>query len=509
MLNFDPEVDTFGDRILEIDSTKLTYEQAYENPTYIDKALDLENASNTGIPNEFTQFVLRKMAVYEISCRPFEAALDPRAKQYLLKLIGPQVSEERRVHPGNPDERTSLFRSLLTKLFCQKLVMNLRNENCENQSLNLPKLACIFPFQVCKSVPEYRIGILKNFDDRFYNRMQHFLDEHFDKNVPVRETTALFLNNIRHFFDTKFSSKQQSTEYLSKFPRLNDKGIVHFQYLYREYRNVRKHFYNCKRRVPHLYYENDDFRTMPERNIDEIASLLQSIVFRTKPEMYEDLFKKYLFFFVHSLEIEKNPTPVFFIDDMLYQCLKSLRRFRTLREDPINMLDDLAMITLLWLFYREQDFKNYDGYSINLTTLRNIKEYITNFVSNEKNVQIEFKFKTDLYCTLPYRVNNTIAFDVCYANKKHNCRRGIMYFLHQLLCSVLSPGDNPIRCIVCYCAFIGQENRFAIPQDRNIIESVRNFVRLSTKRDISKVFLEPVNNIYLIILYDRLTISQT
>lgn len=509
-LPYDPQVDTFGDRILELDSIKLTYNQACENPTYIDRALDIENASNTGIPIEFTQFVLRKMAVDEVDREKFQNALDPRATQFLMKLIGPQNSEERQVHPANLKEGCSLFRSLFVKSFCIKLFMNLQNKNCEYPSTK--ELARVFPFQVSENVPEYEIDILENFDDRFYNRMERFLDEHFDEELPVRETIELFLKNIRHFFDTKYSSEQQSTEYFSKFPKLNDKGIAHFRHLYDEYKNVRMRYPNCQRRFPKLYYRKEDFWTLPKKNMEELGSLLQPIEFLKKPENYYNTFRKYLFFFVHIRQSGQNRNHVFFIDDMLYQCLRSSRKFRTLREDPMNMLEDLAMITLLWLSFRQVDRKNRDCYSIDLKTLQNIKEYITNLVSCSDNtvVEINSTYLTDLYCRIPFRINNTICFDVSYAGKKRNCQRGIMYLLNQLIRSVCAPGDERITNIVCYSPYLGRENRFVITED--IAESVRNFIRLSTKVDISKISkesLEPMDNVYLDLLQGSLTITET
>ncbi|XP_065226571.1 uncharacterized protein LOC135849865 [Planococcus citri] len=492
LLPYDPEVDSFGSRTLETESGQtITYEEASKDAYYVEKALRLPADD---VPKEFTMFVLRKMAVNEKDFRSFEAAITPEAREYLRKLIEPCHVQYAKVHPVNDKESTSSFRGLFTKVFCKKVISNFA-ENQEDKHYD--KLATVFPFKVTSNVRWCEMKIMKQFDDDFYKEIQKFLDEHFD-NVNAPETVELFLLNIRNFISDTFSAEAllsrlenprvRHDDYLSTFPRLHSEGIDWFRYLYREFANVMK---SLGIYVPTFYRrcDNDYFRRLPERNFADLYSFLEyGHFFKTNRLIYMRRLKKYLFFFVHALAVESNP--VFFIDDMLFECLKSLRRYKTVKED-IALKNDLAMITLL--HYRKQypgSGYSRNNYCLSDFALERIKRYILKSIVPE-NSQLNVTYKTDLLTWMPIRTNEA-CFNVHYSDKSD-----IKNFLECLVCSTMCPDDEPIKYIVDYNAYLGQVYRFDL--SKCDVESLRNFVRLCNTYDVSNVPLEEPNlDIYIL-----------
>ncbi|XP_065226651.1 uncharacterized protein LOC135849920 [Planococcus citri] len=493
LLPYDPEVDNFGSKILEAEAESgqtITYEEAFLNADYVEKALQVPPID---VPIEFTMFVLRKMAVNEKDFRSFVRAIPLQTREYLHKLIKRESAPRVKVHPANDKESTSTFRGIFTKIFCKKVISNFA-ENQEDKHYD--KIATVFPFKVSRLSTDVRwceMKIMQQFDDDFYQEIQEFLDEHFD-NVNAREAVELFLLNIRNFISDKFSAEAlltrrenpggQHDDYLSTFPRLHQGGIERFQFLYREFVNMIK---SNRIYVPGFYFyrygcDEDYFRRLPERNFVDLYSFLDYVdFFKEHREIYMRRFKKYLFFFVHALAVESNP--VFFIDEMLFECLKSLRTYKTVKED-IKIKNDLAMISMLHLRMNLNRGSSKGNYCLSDTALERMKHYILESIV-PKNPQLNVKYKTDLLTWMPFRTKEA-CFNVCYSKKSSNKN-----FLERLLCSIMCPDSESIRYIDEYNAYLGKVYRFDLSM--NDIESLRNFVRLCNTYDVSNEPLEETN----------------
>ncbi|XP_065226692.1 uncharacterized protein LOC135849954 [Planococcus citri] len=521
LLPYHPEVDTYGSRTLETESGQIiTFDEAFHNAEYVKKALDRESED---VPIEFTMFVLRKMAVKEKDFRSFQAALPPQAYEYLEKLIGSDACHMNQVHSKSTykNGKPSSFRGALTKIFCKKVICNVAKNQ---KDAHYDRLAAIFPFKVSKDVPKGELKIFEKFDDDFYAEVQFFLNRHFE-NVDARKMSELFLLNIWNFRLKYFPAKLllerlenpgvQHDDYLSKFPRLHPGGVDQFKFLYREFTNAMKEneiYENCDKyfqTLPETCYafadlysffvedcDDEYFQTLPEKNFEDLYSFFEhENFFDNNRSVYMRRFRKYLFFFVHALSMHPIPNPVFFIDDLLFECLKSLRRYKTC-EEYVFMRDDLTRITILHYRMDLDRSESCGQYYLNNDTLERIKNYILKSVVGgdpaTKNPQLNVKYKTDLLTWMPFRTDDD-CFNVCYSS---NCEyeTRIKDFLERVLCSVLCPDNEPVKCIVGYNAFKGIELRYYLPND---IESLRNFIRLCSTCDVTNEPLNDPNNVYI------------
>lgn len=441
------------------------------------------------VPDKFREFVLRKYAVSERGCRHFEKQLHPDARNYLKRLIGLQNYDInlRRLH-STGFVKPNCFLGVLVRYFFKKLVFNKRSrtgrfEYAENY-------AEVFPFRVSSSVPLYDEEVINLFNDDFYAKMRSFLDEHFD-GEQARSICRLFLANIRHFQMNNFSEEallkrlqkmcdisntddSETSDYLDTFLRLNESGIKWFKYLYNLYKIIKKIYYDVDESVSK--YDDYYFQTLPESNFADLYSLLDGYFFISRPQEYIQRFQKYIFFFIHALN--NDSTSIFVIDDVLFECLKSLHRCKTKRED-FTLISDLAMLTLVHLRTKAEVKDANNDYRVEPTVLRNIKTYVLNFPGIE-NAEIDIEVKTDyLHGWMLLRTGDT-CFEMCYSMGE---RKYILNFLDRILCSILCPDDEPIKHIVFYNAYLGQESRIAMP--RNIGE-LREFVRFSNNYDFSQ-----------------------
>lgn len=497
----------------------ITYEEAYSKEYLRKRALQFYRNGSTltmSLPLEFTQFVLRNSAISERGCAHFERKLSFEVRKFLKGLIGRQDSdiEIKQIHcPSN--DAPSGFRGVYVKYFFKKVIYNLRNEvglyeYCDN-------FATIFPFQVLQEVPiRYDIEVVKLFDNGFYEEIQIFLDDHFE-NVNAREVGPLFLANINHFKATRFPEEAlvtrvlqnqrdlnnaETKDYLSSFPRLNDDGIKWFQDFYRHYKNVCKIFDDVD--VFLDPYDDNYFRTLPESNFIDLYELLSTLLYASRRKQYLERFEKYLFFFVHALQANTNP--VFFIDDVLFECLKCLHSFKTSRQD-VEMGSEIAKLSLVHLRTKSQTEykKELNIYRIDPQVLFSIKKCIEK-IPDIDCAQIDIEYKTDyLHGWMLLRIKDT-CYEMCYSRRE---RKRVDDFVDRIMCSVLSPDDEPINYVVIYNFFKGQESRIAMPQN---IESVRNFIRLSNTYDFVNDKQAESNDEFLTrdldLYYDHLTIAD-
>ncbi|XP_065226683.1 uncharacterized protein LOC135849939 isoform X2 [Planococcus citri] len=498
-LPYDPEVDNFGTRTFETESGEtITYEEAFQNAYYVKKALKL---GVQDLPIDFTMYVLRKMAVNEKYSYDFEAALPRQAHKYLKKLIGRHKAQKvTQIHPANYEEMSSTFRGTFTQVFCRKVISNATNQVDDNYD----RLATVFPFKVSQDVRWSEIKITKLFDGDFYQQIKNFLDRHFE-NVNAPETVDLFLLNIRNFISETFSAESllarlnnpqtPHDDYLSTFPRLHQGGIDRFQFLYREFVKAMEH-YRFRIRFPAFYRHGPGngnnkqyFRELPERNFADLYSFLDDEFFQYERSVYVSRFQKYLFFFVHALKVDSNP--VFFIDDMLFECLKSLRRYKTVKKD-VNIKNDLAMISMLHYRMNLSDReKSGSDYHMSDATLERMKKYILESVI-PRNPRLNVKYKTDLLVRMPFRTDEA-CFKITYT--KHD---GIKNIWECIISSVLFPENEPVSCIINYNAFLGKEYRLNLPSN---VEFLRNFVRLCSLCDVSNESVEePNHDVYILSL---------
>ncbi|XP_065226624.1 uncharacterized protein LOC135849908 [Planococcus citri] len=488
LLPYDPRVDSFSSRRLETESGQtISFEEASENSYYVEKALQVPPSN---VPIEFTMFVLRKMAVHKEDFRSFKYALPSEALEYLQKLIGNHHPDEDSVHPENTRETPSCFRGAFVQIFCKKVISNLSVNNQEDNFYDT--LAAVFPFQVSAHVPRYKMKILQKFDSTFYREIRRFLAMHFDT-INEAKIVELFLLNIRNFISNHFSAESllarlenpegEHDDYLSTFHRLNAEGIEWFGFLYQEFVGAAQSY---GFHVSEFYDNCDDeyFLRLPERNFADLYSFFDAEFFDNHRSIYTRRFKKYLFFFIHALEADYI-NPVFFIDDLLFESMKSLRRYKTVKED-ISMKHDLVRITML--HYRMKLFSitsSRSAFSLSDTVLNRIREYISNRII-ARNPRLNVKYETELIAWTPFRTN-----DACF-NVRYSRKIRIAKFLERLLFCALCPDEEPVNCIITYNAFQGKEYRIDLPNGVEFV--VRNFIRLCNTRSFVDLPFEPRRN---------------
>ncbi|XP_065226662.1 uncharacterized protein LOC135849930 [Planococcus citri] len=490
LLPYDPEVDSFGSRTLRTESgEEITYEDAFKIDNFVSRALRV----NTDVPKEFTMFVLRKLAVSRDTFRGFEASLTNPLRAYLSELIkncGIKTTKRDDVHKWEetgalPLPRPSCFRGTFVKIFCKKVICNWIGE----QDKLYDDLTTIFPFQVSKRIRLFSdIHILDHLEEHatFYPEIQKFLDIHFRKlELKANSICSLFLHHIRTFMADHLSPKsllyrlenpQDVTvvDYLSDFPRLNKDGIEWFEHLYREFDGVKAAYrIDVSRFYNGIKFKYDDwyFSHLPETNFADLYSFFDyDIALHCNPMLYTKRFKQYLFFFIHALLAGSSRK--FFIDDMLFECIQSLKGYKT---DPadISMKQYLAKITLLHYRLKFHIGKSPGQYFIKNEVLREIKRYLKKEVlKKEKKPQMNVTYKSDLGLTtwMAFRTDEN-CFNVAYSTSKE-----IKNFAERLLCCVLCPKKDPVKFLVYYNAYLGVEVKYEITQQA--VENLKNFVRL-------------------------------
>lgn len=92
------------------------------------------------------------------------------------------------------------------------------------------------------------------------------------------------------------------------------------------------------------------FKHLMEINCCELLLLLEHRFYSDERKKYEYLFQKYVFFFGHAVDFAKEAHhPVFFIDDVLFECLKSLRTYQFSDTHAMQLEYDVWMMALVHL----------------------------------------------------------------------------------------------------------------------------------------------------------------
>ncbi|XP_065226705.1 uncharacterized protein LOC135849963 [Planococcus citri] len=500
LLSYNPHVEEFAGRSLTFrDSEDITFEEACSDSNLRRRALQFYRSTPTRWPPlEFTQFVLRNSAINERGCCHFEKQLPFEVRKCLKGLIGRENSDIviRQVHGTNKDSPSG-FRGVFVKYFFKKVIHNLRNQIGRYDYAE--NFATVFPFKVLDRVPvQYDIEVMNVLDNDFYDQIQTFLDDHFD-NVDAREICASFLSNVLHFKTTRFPEEAltervtsgegiDTKNYLSSFPRLSKEGIRWYRHLYDDYKNVCKIFDNVD--VSLDIYDDNYFQTLPESNFVDLYELLSKCLYAIRRKQYIERFKKYLFFFVHALGDDSNP--VFFIDDVLFECLKSLRKFKTSPED-VSLASEVAKLSLVHLRTKAQmdeSANNSDIFRMESNVLLNIKTYVQS-IPDIETAEIDVEYKTDYLHGWMLLRNRDTCYEMCYSKRKRN---RIDDFISRILCGVLPPDDELIKYVVMYNSYTGEESRLEMPSN---IENIRNFIRLSNKHDFTNDTQAESNDAFL------------
>ncbi|KAL6957871.1 hypothetical protein U1Q18_045920 [Sarracenia purpurea var. burkii] len=483
-----------------------TYHWVLENDKKLCQ-LVLRGEKSKYIPEDFFNFLSTKLEHFSISkphygdVNSFVKALDAEMRSQFRDIIGKFVVQTEQIHSPSVITVSNGFLGSFTRFFVRKHVANIRNTDGHREYVE--NCAAIFPFPISDELVRHDIHILNVIDDKLMAEMQTFLNEHFDraeigpvcrkffanilncrqKNVPektiVEAVKHLNLKGLPANNKDGKSSNDKSCfgnvkcEYLKTYPRVNDSGVSRHRKIYDMIVEVTK-LYGKPCNVQAFKYQKDYLLKLPEINFYELYSLLNVDFLNSDRREYVYRFKKYLFFFINTLN---NPSkPVFFIDDGLYECLLHYNTFKKSRDDVETLKFELSMLTLA--HRRKQTFDVHRGnYCLDDNNLKNIKNYFDNFpdIANAlpKHETPPGQLKGEGLVS-----TEQVKIDVCFRSKTTNV---IADFFKYIMYGALSP--NNIERLVIYNAFRGEETSILMPSNK---QAIVEFVRKYNKYDFSQ-----------------------
>lgn len=484
-----------------------TYDHVYKEDRKFCQ-IALEAGPSSFVPENFIQFLLKQTqdlhlngsVIKERGCPHFLKACTKEMLAELRRILDVVRIHEVQVHERcdrrlRPNGNLGVF----YHFFIKKHVFNLTN--VDGRCKYIENYASVFPFRVSKTVAtdaHLSIFDVLDLDFEFKMEIQFFLDEHFD-NVNFGDVCQLFLLNIYQFKETRFSSEdlvkssacfQFGSEvsrvfdkfgsrvrhpatgvgYLKTFPRLNRTGIERYKKLYDTLVSTMNFF---KKSVLKLSRKYDDeyFAQLPEINFLELYSLLSKTFFSKSRKEYVKKFKKYIFFFVHALNSETNP--VFFIDDGLFECLKSLQKFKKSREDVFELKYVLAMMTLV---YRRKQPIDQNFTELNEQNLQHVKDYVQSLPNIESAI-VDYEVRTNMLESTSLVTLEDVCLDACFRVFPRN---SVNDFYDSILHAALSPKN--VSKLIIYNAFLGVETWIKMPECK---EKILEFIRTYNKYDFS------------------------
>lgn len=487
-----------------------SYQQVFESDKQFCDSVMNSKESSKYYPADFKKFLLSKLAANE-RCESNSMTVCERTPFYFLQALSADMKDEFRnivgdhrvtvkeIHqPCNFETPTNGFLGVFYRFFVKKCVFNLQNK--DGRCKFVEKYASVFPFTVSRVDCSRSLPVLQLFDDRFQRRLQKFLNRHFD-NVLIEDIAPIFLSNIHKFRQQNFSENDAKrltslvkilqngsfngdgehdkfrafrrgnyiNTYLTNFPRLNEAGVARYKNMYQTYKQITLLFHESE--VADC--NKQQFMNLPEINCYEMFSLLDEEFFIDRFDSYIALFEKYVFFFVRALDADEKP--VFFIDSVLFECLKSLNKFEKSREDVFDLQYEFAMLTLVYRRKQPVDSRRPD-YTIDQTNLMNVKNYIEN-VPGIGTALVDHELANDLLeCTIFLYFEDGTCFDFYFSKIK---RTGLSDFHFSILCGALSP---EVKRLVIYNAYRGQESSLNMPAD---YEKLQEFIRRYNQCDFT------------------------
>ncbi|KAK7601774.1 hypothetical protein V9T40_009215 [Parthenolecanium corni] len=468
---------------------------ANEDADFCDAVLK-SPVSNKYYPEEFKSYLLSlgKTTVTSISAvnvTGFVSQWDEKIRAEFQQIIGSSDgSTIREVHPKSTGYSYGNL-GVFIRFFIKKCIFNVQNANAVN--LNIELFASIFPFKVSKTVPSVKLPVRKLFDKQFNGTIAKFMVHHFeDKCERADSYIDLFLANVNHFRMTFFNEGSMQrlkkamasqldldsspfgmtggipyiSDYLKKFPRLNQKGVARYKLLRRMYNKLCTTFgqEDLGEQSPR------QIRMLPEINCYELFSLLEPDFFVDQRAKYVERFLKYLFFFIYAVENSENH-PLFFIDDPLYECLKGYAEYRDSRQVPENLKLCIWKMALVYRRYQEvENDKSSVQFEVDDENLQNIRNYMENFPAIETAI-VDFRLPTDLLVLGISVVTTDTTFRMYY---RKTDRSNLSDFHEDIIRALMCPMD--IKKAIIYNAFTGVEASLIVPPLKTEIwEFVRRY----------------------------------
>ncbi|XKL67133.1 hypothetical protein PGB90_010553 [Kerria lacca] len=477
-----------------------TYEEVSKLDENFCRSVLQSDVFNDFYPEDFKNYLVSKMKQPVISERsPFHFlnACSSEMMSELKKIIGEVKSSWKVVH-----EKCSTFPNgfmgVFIRYYAKKCAFNIKDETAHSK--HIEQYCSIFPFQVRKDIRLYKNkdNVAHLFDDEFKVEVEKFLKKHFEE-VNYREIVNLFLANIFQFRKNNFSEEHMKAlknlvenldrttfrnngdcfrnlkrsnyinTYLKNFPRLNDVGVKHYKGFYDMY-NLLTSFH---REVESLKNSSNYLIHLPEVNCYELFLLLNKEFFLHERSQYIKLFQKYIFFFRYAINSEQKP--IFFIDDVLFECLKSYESYKNSRADIFDLQLAIGNIALVHRRKQPLDFRftNKDYY-VDVKDSEKIKKYIENF-PNIKSATVEYEVNTDLLEFTIFMCTDDTLLSLVFSKNVVTSR-----FYELIIKAAVCPRD--IKWIIRYNAYTGTETLVEVPPNK---KEIQNFIRKYNKCDFT------------------------
>lgn len=244
-------------------------------------------------------------------------------------------------------------------------------------------------------------------------------------------------------------------DYLSHVYRLNEAGVDWYMNLQTACNEVNV-MYN-KNLIPTK--GKAYFKYLPEVNCCELLLLLEHRFYLDENERYAYLFKKYLFFFGHAVELSGEVHPVFFIDDALFACLTSLSTYLFSRASVLELEYELWMMALVHL--RIYTSSKPRGPTVRTVDQQNLRR-VANYVARKLSVDSRLFYETSLLYPIRHRnfyLREDIVYRLMYVDVQ---QLELRHFYELILKAALL--ERKVRRLVIYNAYTGEEMIIVMPR---------------------------------------------
>lgn len=433
------------------------------------------------------------------SLSSFVNGLTEEMRLEFYRMIGPvEIYQEQIFEPYKSEVRKNkAFLGKFHQLFVQKVICNLQNKDWY-YSKSIFKFASIFPFEIKPHIEEeIDLKIFQALDSNFEKDVEEFLKMHFD-NVDQQLTAELvkiFFKNIFLFRKSSNntqdecastlpearSSNHVAVRILDNIPQFTENGIACYLRQYQLTQEVMKKFSPAQEEAIHFgEYDKCYFLKLPETNFEELFSLLDVNFYRQNSTRYKKLFEKYIFFFKHALCL--GYTPLCFIDDLLFECLKGFHSFVKSREDPIHLKSQIANLTCI---YQRADIDLVRDLDLAVSdeSLNDIKRFFETGIRNVNSTVLHYSIENAPMKNHVFACTDREIFDVCFSWK---LKKDVSHFIKYIILSAFSPKKFNRLCI--YNMYTGVKTWMYI--------YTPSYDRKKIKRFVDEYYNETVENLY-------------
>lgn len=477
-----------------------TFEQVANSDEDFCNAVLQSKADSKYYPDAFKQYLIATKKKILPFLGAFEEELTAEDKNELKEIVGdlPHLISNCHIPVDTSKYHSSGLKGIFYRCYFTKCVASrsIRNEKISSGLLN--DFASIFPFKTSKNVERKCLPVMRLFDVDFKKKIETFV-KHFEQH-ECRELVDLFFANVLHcrlkHFDQKSVQKLKTfvekkvydernsrnckvdftNDLLKSFPRINFQGIHRYQQYQNDFRTIQNAYHKTEFPKKSQTY----FQFLPEINFYELFSLLETELYESDRVLYLDRLKKYLFFFGYA--IDRADHPVFFIDDILFECLK----FYPIYREPLNDVLSEEEEYVLWMMALVRSRKKYKiGSCKDVSLDRENFEKVMNYVKDIPGIKtsdailnfLETNELCDIRINCKLLVGDTL-YEVCYSKQN----RQLSSFLVLLMKAAIV--SKNIRKIVFYNAYLGTETSLIVPQE--IKSKIINFICKYNKPRYSK-----------------------